>query len=101
MGSARFSEGAIKQLAGHDSWRVKNEWEPIALEIYDAVLTYFQPHNPDETPHYLPGRPAKLRGEPVDLRMVTVTVRSKPFLVFFRYRDGIFQVRRIHHPRAK
>lgn len=101
MASANFTRRALEQLADHDAWRQAHGWEPIALELYDAVHAYLQPHNPDEEPHFLPGKPAKLRGEPVDLRMVTVTVRSKPFMVFFRYHGGDFQVRRVHHPRAR
>lgn len=101
MASVNFTRRVLQQLASHDVWRVSNDWEPMALEIYDAVQSYFHPHNPDEPPHFMPGRPAKLNGGPVDLRMVTVPVRSKPFLVFFRYHNGLFQVRRVHHPRSQ
>jgi hypothetical protein len=101
MASAKFTERALEHLADHDAWRVQHGWAPMALEIYDAVLAYFQPYHPDEEPHFLPGRPAKLGGEPIDLRVVRITVRSKPFQVFYRYTDGVFQIRRVHHPRAQ
>lgn len=101
MASANFTKRALQLLAAHDAWRVQHDWEPIAIEIYDAVQAYFRPHNPKVEPHFLPGKPVRFRGEPVDLRMVTVTVRSKPFLVYYRYYQGAFQIRRIHHPRTK
>lgn len=101
MALAKFTKRALQQLADHDAWRLENGWEPIALEIYDAVQAYFHPHNPEDEPHFLPGKPAKLHGEPVEMRMVTITVRSEPFLVFYRYSQGVFQIRRVHHPRAK
>ena len=65
-------------------------WEPSAKEIYDAVETYFNGHDPEQPPHFIPGKPTRRLGHPVDMRVVLIVVRSKPFRVFFRYRQQVF-----------
>jgi hypothetical protein len=86
-----------------DAWRLSEGWEPIGLELVTATERYFDRWDPSQPPSFMPGRPVELEDTPTDLRMATVTVRSKSFRVFFRYvaTPGVFEVLRIIHPRAK
>ncbi|MCL5045413.1 MAG: hypothetical protein M1598_01140 [Actinobacteria bacterium] len=103
MAFIEWTEGGLESLARHDAWRVSQGWDPLALDLFSAVEAYFRRYDPDQLPHYLPGRPVLLEGEAVGLRMVTVRVRSKDFKVFFRYHPTIrrFEVLRVAHPREK
>lgn len=101
MGSVNWTEQALDSLARIDAWRVSQGWDPIAAEIYDAVTAYFRRHDPEKSPRFLPGKPARRLGEPVDMRSVLVTVRSKQFQVFFRHAERAFHIRRILYPRAR
>lgn len=91
---------ALDQLVRYDIWRVRNGWEPIASEIMEAVRLYFETQNPEAVPHFVPGRRVRLRGEPRNLRMVTIRVRGKLFRVYFCYRRAVFEIRRVYHPSA-
>lgn len=103
MASVEWTTGGLRSLADHDAWRVSQGWEPISLELFDAVETYFQRQSPGQAPRFLPGRRVHVQGADSGLRMVTVRVRSKLFRVHFAYLPDrqVFQIRRILHPRAR
>ncbi len=101
MAFVDWTDEALESLARHDVWRLSLGWECIAEEIYAAVQAYFSRHNPERPPHFIPGKPVRRFGHPVDMRVALVVVRSKPFRVFFRYRQQVFEIRRIYHPRAR
>ena len=100
MASVEWSEESLLDLSDHDAWRVRQGWEPIALEIYDEVDAFFGGKDPGNPPRFLPGREAARNGEPVGERIVLIPVRSKQFRVFFHYRDGVFYITGVLHPRA-
>lgn len=56
MAFVDWSEEALQNLADHDAWRVKNGWDPIALEIQDEVNAFFAEHDPEQPPGVLPLR---------------------------------------------
>lgn len=103
MAPVRWNPQGLQSLVQHDAWRFSHGWEPIASELMESVTSYFHPQVPDEPPRFMPGRVVILPGEPTDLRMITVRVRSKPFRVYFRYREELqaFEIVLIQHPRAK
>lgn len=101
MASVKWRVMALDQLVRYDIWRVRHGWEPIASEIMEAVRLYFDRQDPEAVPHHVPGRRVRLRGEPRDLRMVTIRVRGKLFRVYFRYKPAVFEIRRVYHPSAE
>lgn len=101
MVSVSWSEEALDDLARHDGWRRSLGWEPIALAIMEAVETYFDEQDPAEAPRFLPGKPVHLRGYPVDMRVLLVTIRQKPFRVFFRYEEQHAEIHRLFHPQSQ
>lgn len=103
MASVRWTQESLTGLAKMDAWRLNENWEPIALELVGAIEAYFDRWDPNQQPRFMPGRPIELDEGLTDLRMATVTVRSKPFRVYFRYMmdSGVFEVLRVLHPRAK
>jgi hypothetical protein len=101
MAFVDWTDEALDSLAHHDVWRISQGWEPIAEEIYDVAEAYFSQHHPEQPPHFIPGKSARRLGHPVDMRVVHVVVRNKPFRVFFRYCLQVFEIRRVDHPRAK
>ncbi|HWI51846.1 MAG TPA: hypothetical protein VNT01_06880 [Symbiobacteriaceae bacterium] len=103
MASVEWKPEGLDSLVRYDAWRFSQGWEPIATELMDAVEAYFRPHDPKRPPRFLPGRPATRQGQPTDLRMVTVEIRSKPFRVFFRYRPGRqdFEILQLLHPHTQ
>lgn len=103
MGFVNWTQEGLTSLSQLDAWRISQTWEPIALELLVAVESYFTRWDPSQPPGFVPGRPLELADAPTDLRMATLTVRSKPFRVYFRYlaTSRSFEVLRILHPRAK
>lgn len=102
MASVSWTEEGLLSLARLDAWRVSQGWQPISLELLTAVDRYFQRWAPNQLLGFVPGRRVELDAEATDLRMVTVTVRSKPFRIYFRYQEAqeVFEVLRVLHPRA-
>jgi len=103
MASVEWKPEGLDSLIRYDTWRFSQGWEPVATELMDAVEAYFCPHDPSQPARFLPGRPATRRGQPTDLRVVTVELRSKPFRVFFRYRPARqdFEIIQVLHPQAQ
>lgn len=103
MGSVEWTHEGLSSLARLDAWRVSQSWEPLSIELMSAIDGYFARWDPGEPPTFIPGRPVELDDRLADLRMATVTVRSKAFRVYFRYlkASGGFEVLRILHPHAK
>lgn len=103
MGFVNWTQEGLTSLAKLDAWRVSQGWDPIALDLLTAIEGYFDRWDPSQPPGFVPGRPVEVDGTPTDLRMATVTVRSKPFRVYFRYLapSQSFEVLRMLHPRAK
>lgn len=67
MAYVDWTDEALDSLARHDLWRTGLGWEPIAKEIFDAVEAYFERQEPEELPHFLPGKPARRLGVSVDM----------------------------------
>lgn len=103
MASVKWSQEGLTSLGRIDAWRGSQGWQPITLELFSAVENYFHRWDPSQPPRFVPGRPVELDDSVTDLRMVTVTVRSKPFRVYFRYQEAqaVFEVLRVLHPRAR
>ena len=103
MGFVNWTQEGLTSLARLDAWRVSQNWEPVAVELLSAIESYLARWDPSQPPGFVPGRPVELDDKPTDLRMTTVTVRSKPFRVYFRYLvpGRTFEVLRVLHPRAK
>ena len=103
MASVKWTQEGLTSLAQIDAWRVSRGWPPIGLELLVAVEAYFHRWDPSQPPGFVPGRSIELDEEPTDLRMATITVRSKPFRVYFRYQADppFFEVLRVLHPRAR
>ena len=103
MASVEWTQEGLASLARMDAWRVSQNWEPIAMELLMAVESYFHRWDPSQPPGFMPGRSVELEEGPTDLRMATVTVRSKSFRVYFRYVSELsaFEVLRVLHPRAR
>ncbi len=74
MAFVDWTDKALDGLARHDVWQMSQGWEPIAEEIYDAVEAYFRRHDPEEPPHFVPGKPARRLGQAVDMRVVHIVV---------------------------
>ena len=102
MESVKWTQEGLASLARMDAWRLSEKWEPIALELVVAIEAYFHRWDPTQPPSFVPGRPVEIDDGLTDLRTATVTVRSKPFRVYFRYlmAQGVFEVLRVLHPRA-
>lgn len=101
MVSVSRSEEALDDLARHDGWRRSLGWDPIALAIMEAIEAYFDQQDPAEEPRFLPGKPVHMHGQPLDMRVVLVTVRKKPFRVFFQYQDQHAEILRLFHPQSQ
>lgn len=103
MASVNWTQEGLTNLARIDAWRVSQGWQPVALEFIAAVENYFHRWDPSQPPRFVPGRPVELAEGITDLRMVTVTVRSKPFRIYFRYKEAqsVFEILRVLHPRAR
>lgn len=103
MALVEWKPEGLDSLVRHDTWRLSQGWVPIATELILAVEAYFSRHHPEEPPRFLPGRPVTRQGQPTDLRMVTVEVRSKRFRVFFRYLSArkVFEIVQVLHPHAQ
>lgn len=103
MAVVRWQPEALDSLIEHDIWRMGQGWEPVIEELMRAIEAYFEPQAPERPSGFMPGRPATLAGEQIGLRMVPVTVRSKAFRVYFRYRPEMqcFEIVQVLHPRAR
>lgn len=103
MAVVRWNPEALDSLIQHDMWRLSSGWEPVAAGLMDAVDAYFEPQRSEQLPRFMPGRPVTLVGERTGLRVVKVAVRSKPFRVYFRYRQELqaLEIVQILHPRAR
>lgn len=103
MAIVRWNSEGLDSIIRHDSWRLSHGWEPMAAELMEAVEAYFKPFAPKQPPRFMPGRRVKVVGVHTELRITTVQVRSKPFRVYFRYRQELraFEVLQVLHPRAQ
>lgn len=86
-----WHDDAFEDLAAHDAWRVENKWDPMALEIYDAVSATFA------RGFVFPKKQCRLRGEPIPVFKTFVEVRSKKFIVYFLDPTPP-KIRRVLHP---
>lgn len=99
--NVKWRKSAVKALIELDQWRNGMELElpPIARNLRAKINHYFQEQ--DFSIH-IPGRQVFIDGQPVDLRMVLVSVgKSGPYKVFYRYVSGDIEIFLIRHPYPK
>jgi len=97
--SLTWKQSALQSLLLLDEWRESNGWQPIGALLVEVVEEYFAQQN---LSLYIPGRPVRIKGMQVSLRMTLIALkRSEPYKVFYRIHDGDIQVILIRHPRQK
>ncbi len=90
---------AISSLLSLDQWRESIDLQPIAAYLKDAVESYFL--HKDFSIH-LPGRHILVKGMPVDLRMVLISLgKSDPYKIFYRVKQNQVEIFLIRHPNQK
>lgn len=92
MSPVDWHDDALNDLILHDLWRVQNGWERIGAEIMAGVEKAF-------AKGVFPWRQARISGESIPVYRTRVTVRSKPFLVYFVEKGTGAVIRRVLHPR--
>jgi len=75
-----WRRSAVDSLIFLDKWRREIELTPIALFLRRHINNYFQGQ---DFSVYVPGKAVVLKGYPVNLRMLLISVgKSKPYKVF-------------------
>jgi hypothetical protein len=94
-----WKQATVNSLLKLDIWRKENEWPPISSFLVEKIEVYFMSQN---LSLYVPGRKVMIRGLPVNLRMVLITVgKSDPYKVFFRLSGINIEIYLIRHPHQK
>lgn len=91
-----WKQSAISSLIKLDEWREQNEWPLIGSYLVEKIEAYF--HKQDMA-IYIPGRIVSVKGMPVNMRMMLISVRqSHPYKVFYRYDQDEVEIFLIRHP---
>lgn len=94
-----WKHAAVESLFKLDIWRKENEWPSISSFLVRKIEVYFMSQ---DLSLYVPGRKVLIRGLPVNLRMVLITVgKSDPYKVFFSQSEKNIEIYLIRHPQQK
>jgi hypothetical protein len=93
----RWRRSAVDSLIALDKWRREIELTPIALFLREHINNYFQGQ---DFSVYVPGKVVVLKGYPVNLRMLLISVgKSEPYKVFYRINKDEIEIFLVRHPR--
>lgn len=94
-----WRQSAIRSLLDLDRWRKERELPPMASFLREHVNRYFQKQ---DFSVYIPGKAVFIKGYPIDLRMVLISVgTSDPYKVFYRLTQDAIEIFMVRHPRQK
>jgi hypothetical protein len=94
-----WRKSSIISLLELDRWRSTIELPNIAPYLKNSIELYFE--TKDFSVH-IPGRVVYLKNQPVDLRMVLISVgKSDPYKVFYRLTSSDLEIFLVRHPHQK
>jgi hypothetical protein len=91
-----WRKSAVTALVNLDRWRRSIELPPISQYLRETINHYFLKQ---DFSIFIPGRQVFIEGQPVELRMVLISVgKSDPYKVFYRYVSGDIEIFLVRHP---
>jgi hypothetical protein len=92
-----WRRSAVDSLISLDKWRREIELKPIASSLREHINNYLQGQ---DFSVYVPGKAVVLKGYPVNLRMLLISVgKSDPYKVFYRITKDEIEIFLLRHPR--
>ena len=92
-----WRRSAVDSLISLDKWRREIELKPIASFLREHINNYFQGQ---DFSVYVPGKAVVLKGYPVNLRMLLISVgKSDPYKIFYRITKDEIEIFLVRHPR--
>ena len=92
-----WRRSAVDSLISLDKWRRELELKPIASFLKEHINSYLQGQ---DFSVYVPGKAVVLKGYPVNLRMLLISVgKSDPYKVFYRITKDEIEIFLLRHPR--
>ena len=92
-----WRRSAVDSLIFLDKWRREIELKPIASFLREHINNYLQGQ---DFSIYVPGKAVVLKGYPVNLRMLLISVgKSDQYKVFYRITKDEIEIFLLRHPR--